>query len=162
MRRALQANGLDGQFFVRREPGGKIVVDQVRFLSATRITYDPTTRRLTAMRGGFSWRTLLMRVHTRGEYDTNGSLQIPWGVIVDAIQVAIIVWIASGLYMWWRLGRFRGWALWRWRPDSQYSQHSCGVYNFVPLSAPCTAVFIMFSASFCVASFNASILARIT
>jgi hypothetical protein len=111
VRRALKANDLDGQFFVRWEPDGKIVVDQVRFLFATRISYDPATRRLTAMRAGFSWRTLLTRVHTRGGFDTNGSLQILWAVIVDVIQVAMIVWLASGLYMWWTLRRFRAWGL---------------------------------------------------
>lgn len=109
VRRALKANGLDGQFFVRREPDGKIVVDQVRFLSNTRITYDLGTRRLTAVRAGFSWRPLLTRIHTRGGYDTNGFLQILWAVIVDIIQVTMIVWVASGIYMWWRLGRFRSW-----------------------------------------------------
>ena len=38
-----------------------------------------------------------------------GFLRNLWPVIVDVIQVAMIMWIASGLYMWWHLKRYRSW-----------------------------------------------------
>jgi hypothetical protein len=38
-------------------------------------------------------------------------LQHLWSVIVDVIQVSMLVWIASGLYMWWHLKGFRKWGL---------------------------------------------------
>jgi hypothetical protein len=111
-RRLLQANGLDGQFVVRWEDHDRrLVINQVRFLYNTRVTFDPVTRRVSAERGWSNLRILLGKVHTRGGYDTTGSLQIFWAVIVDIIQVAMMIWIASGLYMWWNLKRFRGWGM---------------------------------------------------
>lgn len=108
--RLLKANGLDGPFVVRwTEHDEKLVIDQVRFLSNTHITFDPATQRVTATRNWANARILLGRVHTRGGYDTNGSLQIFWAVIVDVIQVTMVIWIASGLWMWWNLKRFRAW-----------------------------------------------------
>jgi hypothetical protein len=32
-----------------------------------------------------------------------------WGLLVDAACVGIIIWVASGLIMWWRLPRLRAW-----------------------------------------------------
>jgi len=109
--RLLKANGLEGQFIVRWDRDQKLVINQVRFLSTTQITFDPATQRVSASRSWASLRILLTRVHTRGGYDTNGSLQIFWSVIVDIIQVTMMIWIASGLYMWWNLKRFRGWGM---------------------------------------------------
>jgi hypothetical protein len=111
VQRLLKANNLDGQFIVHWEDDQRLVVDQVRFLYSTQITFDPATRRVSASRGWSNLRILLGRVHTRGGYDTNGSLQIFWAVIVDIIQVTMMIWIASGVYMWWNLKRFRGWGL---------------------------------------------------
>ena len=111
VQRLLKANSLDGQFIVHWDDDQRLVVNQVRFLYNTAITFDPATRRVSASRGWANLRILLGRVHTRGGYDTNGSLQILWAVIVDVIQVTMMIWIASGLYMWWNLKRFRGWGM---------------------------------------------------
>jgi hypothetical protein len=32
-----------------------------------------------------------------------------WAFMVDLACVGILLWIASGLLMWWRLPRMRGW-----------------------------------------------------
>lgn len=109
--RLLKANDLEGQFVVRWDDHQRLVINQVRFLYNTEITFDPATQQVSASRSWANLRILLGRVHTRGGYDTNGSLQIFWSVIVDIIQVTMMIWIASGLYMWWNLKRFRGWGL---------------------------------------------------
>ncbi|HVW07785.1 MAG TPA: hypothetical protein VHC90_04345 [Bryobacteraceae bacterium] len=110
--RLLKANGLDGPFAVRwTDHDEKLIINQVRFLSNTQITFDPATRHVSATRGWANARILLIRVHTRGGYDTNGSLQIFWAALVDVIQLTMMTWIATGLYMWWNLKRFRGWGM---------------------------------------------------
>jgi hypothetical protein len=111
--RALRDSGLDGQFAVRAEDFDSvtIVIIQDRFLSNTVVTWKSASRRLIATRSGLDWRKLLTRIHTRGGFETPGFLRNLWSVIVDVVQVAMMFWIASGLYMWWRLKRYRGWGL---------------------------------------------------
>ena len=101
---------LKGQFVVRRGPNGTIQVDQNRFLSNVQLDYDPAAHRLTARKSPApKWPNLLTRVHTRGGFEQPGFLENFWSVIVDIVQVGIFVWVASGLYMWWHLKRFRNW-----------------------------------------------------
>jgi hypothetical protein len=111
--RALRDSGLDGQFVVRSEHFDSItiVIIQDRFLSSTMITWNSTSRRLIAARSGLDWRKLLTKIHTRGGFDETGFLRNLWSVIVDVVQMATIIWIATGLYMWWHLKRYRGWGL---------------------------------------------------
>ena len=111
--RALRDNGLDGQFVVRAENFDvvTIIIIQDRFLSNTVLTWNSASRRLIATRSGLEWRKLLTKIHTRGGFETPDFLRMVWSVIVDVIQAAMIVWIASGLYMWWRFKRCRGWGL---------------------------------------------------
>jgi hypothetical protein len=80
-------------------------------LSNTTITWNSASRRLTAARIGLDWRKLLTKIHTRGGFETPGFPRNLWSAIVDLVQVAMIIWIASGLYMWWHLKRYRGWGL---------------------------------------------------
>jgi hypothetical protein len=111
--RALKDSGLDGQFFVRAEDFDSvtIVIVQDRFLSNTGIRWNSASRRLVATRSGLDWRKLLKKIHTRAGFEFPGFLRNLWAVIVDVIQVAIMIWIASGLYMWSQLKRYRGWGL---------------------------------------------------
>lgn len=107
--RVLRASGLDGQFVVRavNEDSITIVITQDRFLSNTIITWNSASRMLKGARTGVNWHKFLTRVHARGGFETPGFLQNLWAVIVDAVQGAIIIWMFSGIYMWWHLTRFR-------------------------------------------------------
>ena len=40
-------------------------------------------------------------MHARGGFDQEGMLQRSWSIVVDLVCLAIVVWIATGLYMWW-------------------------------------------------------------
>jgi hypothetical protein len=111
--RALRENGLGGQFVVRAENFDRvtIIIIQNRFLSNTALTWNSATRRLIATRTGLDWRNLLTKIHTRGGFEEPGFLRNLWSVIIDVVQMAMIVWIATGLCMWWHLKRYRGWGL---------------------------------------------------
>jgi hypothetical protein len=48
-------------------------------------------------------------MHARGGFEQEGFLQLSWSVVVDIVCVSMIVWIASGLFMWWELPGQRRW-----------------------------------------------------
>jgi predicted permease len=48
-------------------------------------------------------------MHGRGGFEQEGLLDRSWSVIVDVVCLAIVIWIASGLYMWWGLPGSRNW-----------------------------------------------------
>ena len=50
-------------------------------------------------------------MHARGGFDQEGLLQRSWSIVVDLVCLAIVVWIASGLYMWWGVPGSRRWGL---------------------------------------------------
>lgn len=111
--RVLKDSGLGGQFFVRSEDFDSvtIVIVQDRFLSNITIRWNSASRRLIATRRGLNWRQLLVKIHARAGFEFSGLLRNLWSVIVDLVQLAIMIWIVSGLYMWWHLKRYRGWGL---------------------------------------------------
>lgn len=102
-------SGLEGHFAVFRTPEGLIRMYGATFLRATQITYDPRRHRLSAEQTKFRISGLLTRLHTRGGFEQPGLLRHAWSVIVDVVQLSIIFWIVSGLYMWWKLRRHRAW-----------------------------------------------------
>ena len=49
-------------------------------------------------------------MHARGGFENRQiPLSIGWSIIVDVVCVGCIVWIASGIYMWWKIGSARAW-----------------------------------------------------
>ena len=49
-------------------------------------------------------------LHTRGGFGRRpGFLQIVWSVFLDIVLLAFLIWILSGLYIWWRLKSLRAW-----------------------------------------------------
>ena len=57
----------------------------------------------------FRWDHFLTGMHARGGFEQEGILPLSWSVVVDLVSVAMIVWVASGLYMWWELPGQRRW-----------------------------------------------------
>ena len=79
------------------------------FLSPVRLNYFLDERRLIAERRSFSLRPFLSGMHTRGGYDMGGFWDSVWAVCVDIVSVGLILWIASGIYMWWGIPSTRRW-----------------------------------------------------
>ena len=104
----LRDNGMDGAFGVFRE-GGNLHIFRHDLRSATRITYFPGRQRLLAEDRPFYWSTFLTEMHARGGFQQPGFLPWAWSILVDVVCLGILVWIASGLYMWWHVRGHRGW-----------------------------------------------------
>jgi len=108
--RLMQEAGLAGTSFgVYRQSPNQINVYAYSFLKSTQLKYFVDAKRLTVEDRRFRWDHFLTGLHARGGFEDERLFVRSWSVIVDMVCVAMIVWIASGLYMWWGLPGHRTW-----------------------------------------------------
>ena len=81
------------------------------FWQSTQVKYFTDRKVLTAEDRRFRWDEFLTGMHARGEFEQAGILPTSWSVVVDLVQVGILAWIASGLWMWWELRGHRRWGV---------------------------------------------------
>ena len=101
--------GFEGGFYVNQPNPQRIVVHHPDFFHPTRITYFLDERRLLAEDREFVWRQVLTSMHAHAGYELESFWNTVWAVIIDIVCAALIVWIVSGLVMWWMLPGSRGW-----------------------------------------------------
>ena len=75
----------------------------------TKDAYVTDRKVLRAEDRRFRWDHFLTGMHARGGFDQEGVLSDSWSVVVDLVQFGILLWIASGLVMWWELRAHRAW-----------------------------------------------------
>ncbi len=105
----MEDNDFDGAFGVYRGGNDRINVYIHSFWDAKRLTYFLDQNRLRAEDKNFRFDHFLTGMHARGGFQQDSILNDAWAVIVDVVCVAMLVWIASGIYMWWKLRRLRKW-----------------------------------------------------
>ena len=105
----LRENGLEGAFGASRDKEGRLQIYRFNFLGATRLTYDPARKRLTAEDRAFRLGNFLTGMHARGGFEQPGVLHKAWGVVVDVVCIGMLFWIASGIYLWWNVSGHRPW-----------------------------------------------------
>lgn len=101
--------GLEGAYGTYRPGKNRLNIYLFDFWSATRLTYFIDGKRLLAEDRRFRWDHFLTGLHARGGFQQDAFLNDAWGVLVDIVQIAILVWIVSGIYMWWLLPQTRLW-----------------------------------------------------
>ncbi|MEY2881021.1 MAG: hypothetical protein RLZZ15_3401 [Verrucomicrobiota bacterium] len=106
--RLLDDQQLSGAFAVRRT-GSRLNINVQNFFHPRRLTYDFTTKKLRAEEKSFAWLEVLVRLHERTGYGTGGWLNNLWAFAVDVYCVTTLVWIATGIYLWWKLSATRRW-----------------------------------------------------
>ncbi|MCL5745749.1 MAG: hypothetical protein M1541_17795, partial [Acidobacteria bacterium] len=79
------------------------------FRGATQIEYDLETQQLRARDRRFRWDQWLTGVHARGGYGGGSVLDDGWAVAVDLASAGLLLWVFSGIYMWWKLPGQRAW-----------------------------------------------------
>jgi hypothetical protein len=107
--RILQDNGLQGSFGVYQPNPQRLNIYLFSFWSATEITYFIDQKRLLAEDQPFRWSSFLTRLHARGGFEQESPLNDAWGMLVDFVCLGFLVWIGTGLYMWWQLQPTRLW-----------------------------------------------------
>jgi hypothetical protein len=110
--RLLAEAGIAGTAFgTYRQSPGQINVYSYSFWHSTQLRFFVKARMLRVEDRRFRWDHFLTGMHARGGFEQEGFLQNSWSVLVDVVCLAMLVWIASGLYMWWGV---RGHRLWGW------------------------------------------------
>jgi hypothetical protein len=105
----LKDNGLEGAFSTHRPNERQLNVYLFDFWSHTRLIYFVDQKRLLAEDRRFRWDHFLTGMHARGGFQQASFLHDAWAVTVDIVCVAIVLWIATGIYMWWKLPQTRWW-----------------------------------------------------
>jgi hypothetical protein len=108
----LREAGIEGMSYgVYRQNATQINVYAHTFWKSTQLKYFTDRRLLTVEDRRFRWDHFLTGMHARGGFEQEGWLPVSWSVVVDLVQLAILVWIASGLWMWWEVGGHRRWGV---------------------------------------------------
>jgi len=79
------------------------------FWKATQFEYFIEEKRLVAENRRFRWEHFLTGMHARGGFEDERWFPVLWAVLIDLVCLAFLLWIASGLYMWWSLPALRTW-----------------------------------------------------
>jgi hypothetical protein len=108
----LEQAGIRGASFgTYRESPTQVNVYAYSLWTSTQLKYFIDQKRLVVEDRRFRWDQFLTGMHARGGFEDDGLVPLSWSVVVDVFCIAMIVWIASGLYMWWGLPGHRrfGW-----------------------------------------------------
>jgi hypothetical protein len=100
---------LEGAFWVDKPKPDTLHIDRFSFWDSTSLTYSIKDQKLKVERQRMKLPQGVIRMHFRGGYRQPTFWDQFWGLLVDIACIGIIVWVASGLVMWWRLPRLRSW-----------------------------------------------------
>lgn len=104
----LTDNGLQGSFGARQQ-GNVLNITLQNFLEPTKLSYNLNTKQLRAEKKKFAWVEVLRRLHFRAGYNGSSLLANVWPVIVDVFCITMLIWILTGLYLWWKIRDSRRW-----------------------------------------------------
>jgi hypothetical protein len=103
--------GLSGSYSVNRPNPRQIVVTVRTFRSLDRLTYFPEQKRLLAEHRVFRWDRFLTSIHQRSGYGRPLLLDTIWAIVVDIVAAGFLVWLLSGLWIWWCQREARRWGV---------------------------------------------------
>jgi hypothetical protein len=107
--RILADNGLEGSFGTYR-PNDKVLETYLfTFWTATRVRYFVEDKRLLVEDQRSRWDQILTGMHARGGFEQDSILSDAWGIFIDVVCFGMMLWIASGVYMWWKIRSTRAW-----------------------------------------------------
>ena len=94
---------LEGAFWADKPNPDTLDIDRFSFWGSTRLTYLIKEQKIKAEDQGVRLNQAIVRMHFRGGYLQPTFWDRFWGLLVDVACVGIIIWVVSGLIMWWRL-----------------------------------------------------------
>lgn len=107
--RMMADNGIQGSFGVYRQSPNQLNVYVYTFLHSVQLKYFIQEKKLIAEDRRFRFDHFLTGMHARGGFEQPGFLDKFWGVAIDLVCLGLLLWIATGLYMWSQLRAHRGW-----------------------------------------------------
>jgi hypothetical protein len=107
-KRILSEFGISGAHTAREDANlGTLTIDRDRPIGSYRVTYDRNATFVRIERQNFGLAYYLEMLHRRRGLDANYLANDLWAVMVDAVIVAIMVWILTGTWMWLEMPRAR-------------------------------------------------------
>lgn len=79
------------------------------FFHDTRAVYNIEKQHITVEDKRFRWDQFFTSLHARGGFQQDHFLSDLWAVVIDMVCIGFILWVASGLVMWWQLKQTRTW-----------------------------------------------------
>lgn len=111
-RQLLQEAGIRQPNFGTYQPNpNTLQIFAFSFLKSERVLYAIDRKTLTIEERRFRFDQFLTGWHARGGFEQDGWLAKSWGVVVDLVGAALILWVATGLYLWWCVRSARRWGL---------------------------------------------------
>lgn len=101
--------GIEGAHQTRGRLDRTITITRHNTVTPQRITYDPKAQTLHIENQEFRTNAFLERMHRRRGYNQKYLSDDLWAITVDLFIVATVLWVASGLWMWWELKVTRKW-----------------------------------------------------
>ncbi|MGI8785875.1 MAG: hypothetical protein ACR2L2_19745 [Acidobacteriota bacterium] len=105
----MRHTGLKGSFGTYRPNPQEVHVYVYTFWTSTQVKYLLDKKLLRVEDRRFRWDQFLTGMHARGGFEDRRPLVLGWSVVVDLVCIGFILWIATGIYMWWNLPQARGW-----------------------------------------------------
>lgn len=99
-RAMMRAAGRQGAFGAYRQGEKQVNVYHHSVWRSTQIKYFIEERRLVVEDKRFRWDHMLTGFHAKGGFEQDSLLHDSWGVVIDIACLGLILWVASGIYMW--------------------------------------------------------------
>lgn len=107
--RILSEAGLKGSYGVYRQGTTQLNVYVHTVWHSTQVKYLLDQKKLVVEDRRFRWDQMLTGLHAKGGFEQESLFDRSWSVVVDLACLALLLWIASGFYMWWKLPALRAW-----------------------------------------------------
>jgi hypothetical protein len=104
----LADTGITGAFGTYRQGPNQINVYVHTFWRSTQVKYFLSEKKLVAEDRRFRWEHFLTGMHAKGGFEQGGWHNV-WGVVVDFVSLAMVLWVVTGLVMWWKVPSTRVW-----------------------------------------------------
>lgn len=85
----------------------RVIVYIPSFLDSNRLVYFHEENRLILEQGEFSLKHFLTGMHARGGYQRDSFMHDAWALMVDIVCSAFVLWIVTGIIIWWKSKRMR-------------------------------------------------------
>lgn len=100
---------LEGHHNTRGSLENRLTIIRNAPLAIRRIIYMPAEQTLKIERQVLRADRFLEHMHRRRGYNTNYLTDDLWAISVDLFILASVIWVASGLWMWWELKTTHRW-----------------------------------------------------
>ena len=106
--RIMKDTGLQGSYGTYRQSANQINVYVYSFWKSTQVKYFIAERKLLAEDRRFRWDNFLTGMHAQGGFEQGGYRNL-WALVVDLVCLGMLLWVVTGLVMWWSLPFARWW-----------------------------------------------------